>query len=68
MGAAKPNAPDEPIRTQKYQPIKDYALIGDCHGAALVGTNGSIDWCCLGRFDAEPSLWRLLDINKGAFS
>lgn len=67
MAAAKPIAPDEPIRARGYQPIKDYALIGDCHGAALVGTNGSIDWCCLGRFDTEPALWRLLDMNKGAF-
>ena len=54
-------------KSRGYQPIKEYALIGDCHGAALVGINGSIDWCCLGRFDAEPALWRLLDTNKGAF-
>ena len=48
-------------------PIRDYALIGDCHGAALVARNGGIDWCCLERFDAEPILWRLLDSAKGAF-
>lgn len=49
-----------------YQPIREYALIGDCHGSALVARNGSIDWCCLGRFDAEPVLWRILDATKGA--
>jgi GH15 family glucan-1,4-alpha-glucosidase len=66
MAPAKRDVTDEP-GTHGHQPIRNYALIGDCHGAALVGTNGSIDWCCLGRFDAEPALWRLLDRKKGAF-
>lgn len=49
-----------------YRPIRDYAFIGDCHGSALVASDGSIDWCCLGRFDAEPVLWRVLDAKKSA--
>ncbi|MEJ0069129.1 MAG: glycoside hydrolase family 15 protein [Pseudomonadota bacterium] len=48
-----------------YRPIRDYAAIGDCHGAALVSRAGGIDWCCLGRFDADPCFARLLDAETG---
>ncbi|PIR15006.1 MAG: glycoside hydrolase family 15 [Elusimicrobia bacterium CG11_big_fil_rev_8_21_14_0_20_64_6] len=49
------------------KPISDYALIGDCHGSALIARDTSVDWCCLGRFDAEPVFCRLLDARKGGF-
>jgi GH15 family glucan-1,4-alpha-glucosidase len=49
--------------------LSDYALIGNCRSAALVGNNGAIEWCCLPEFHSPSIFAALLDREKGgAFS
>src|SRR3954462_5203910 len=47
--------------------IEDYALLGDCQSAALVGLDGSIDWLCLPRFDADACFAALVGTEENGF-
>jgi GH15 family glucan-1,4-alpha-glucosidase len=51
-----------------YPPIAEHGLIGDLQTAALVTTDGSVDWFCCPRFDSPSVFASLLDADRGAGS
>ena len=48
-----------------YPPIAEHGLIGDMQSAALVATDGSIDWFCAPRFDSPSIFGAILDQQRG---
>jgi GH15 family glucan-1,4-alpha-glucosidase len=56
---------EQPHTEARYLPIEGYGMIGDLSTVALVGKNGSIDWCCLPDFDSPSIFAALLDADKG---
>jgi GH15 family glucan-1,4-alpha-glucosidase len=52
---------------RRYRPIADYAIIGCTRSAALISSEGSIDWVCWPRFDSPSVFARILDYEKGGY-
>jgi GH15 family glucan-1,4-alpha-glucosidase len=51
----------------RYPEISDHGLIGDLQTAALVSTDGTVDWFCCPRFDSPSVFASLLDADKGGY-
>lgn len=47
--------------------ISDHGFLSNCHSAALVDRDGSIEWACFHRFDHHPVFARILDRGRGGF-
>jgi GH15 family glucan-1,4-alpha-glucosidase len=50
-----------------YPNISDHGFIGDLQTAALVSTDGTVDWFCCPRFDSPSVFASLLDAANGGF-
>jgi GH15 family glucan-1,4-alpha-glucosidase len=48
-----------------YLPIAEHGVVGDLRSAALVGTDGAVDWYCAERFDGPSVFGSLLDRDRG---
>jgi GH15 family glucan-1,4-alpha-glucosidase len=49
----------------RYPPIAEHGLIGNLQTAALVTTDGTVDWFCCPRFDSPSVFGSLLDHDNG---
>ncbi len=54
-------------KSNSAPPIEDYAMIGDCHTAALVSKHGSIDWLCLPDFDSGACFAALVGTRDNGY-
>jgi GH15 family glucan-1,4-alpha-glucosidase len=57
----------EGAKVDRYPRISDHGLIGDLQTAALVATDGAIDFFCCPRFDSPTVFASLLDADKGGY-
>ncbi|WP_329581773.1 glycoside hydrolase family 15 protein [Streptomyces sp. NBC_01361] len=50
---------------RRYPPIADHGMVGDLQTAALVSSDGVVDWFCSPRFDSPSLFASLLDHDRG---
>ena len=48
-----------------YTSISDYGFLSDCRSAALVSSDGAVDWLCWPRFDSPAVFAAILDAERG---
>ena len=53
------------VSVDSWPPIAEHGLIGDLQTAALVATDGTINWWCTPRFDSPSVFGSLLDPANG---
>ena len=55
------------IELLRYPPIAEHGMVGDLQTAALVTSQGVVDWWCAPRFDAPSIFAALLDHDRGGY-
>jgi pentatricopeptide repeat protein len=66
-GCVSEHADPKEKALDRYPNISDHGLIGDLQTAALVTTDGTVDWFCCPRFDSPSVFASLLDADHGGY-